>query len=60
MIKERTMRRVCLAILILIAPGLLVLTVSGCEEKTVTVQQSEGRHTSEPEMVAPGTDTVVE
>jgi len=37
----------------------LPLAVSGCEEKRVTVQQTEQRHESEPQMVSPGEEVVV-
>jgi len=52
------MSRACLAILMLLTPALALLATTGCEEKTVTVQQQEQRHESAPEMVSPGTEVV--
>jgi len=52
------MSRGCLAVLILLAPAFVLLTTTGCEDKTVTVQQTDQYHESEPQMVSPGTEVV--
>ncbi|MHC4675063.1 MAG: hypothetical protein ACYTF1_23045 [Planctomycetota bacterium] len=52
------MSRAFLAILILIAPFLALLTSIGCAEKTVVVTQEEQRHESTPEMVSPGNEVI--
>lgn len=48
------MRRALLAVVISLMPVLGMLSLGGCEDKTVTVQQSEQRTESEPKMKSPG------
>jgi hypothetical protein len=48
------MRKLLLTIAVVAAPWMLVLAATGCEEKVVTVSESEQRHESEPEMSSPG------
>ncbi len=52
------MGRAILALLIWVGPALLLTSTVGCEEKTVTVQQSEQRHESQPDTVSPGEEVV--
>ncbi|UCD29885.1 MAG: hypothetical protein JSV03_05245 [Planctomycetota bacterium] len=52
------MSRAFLAVLILIAPFLALLTTVGCGEKTVIVTQEEQRRETTPEMVSPGEEVV--
>jgi hypothetical protein len=52
------MARWFFAMLVLFVPAIVLLTTTGCEEKTVTVQQTEQRHESEPEMVSPGQEVL--
>ncbi len=52
------MSRLCLAILVLLLPAVALLTAAGCEEKTVTVQQTEQRHETQPKMVSPGEEVI--
>jgi hypothetical protein len=52
------MGRAILALLIWIAPALLLASTVGCKDKTVTVQQSEQRQESEPDTASPGQDVV--
>ncbi len=43
-----------IVILAIAAPILVVATLSGCADKTVTVQETEQRTVSDPQMVSPG------
>ncbi len=52
------MIRVILFVLSLVGPALIVAGTTGCEEKTVTVQETQQRHESEPQMVSPGQEKV--
>lgn len=52
------MRRMILAVAVLVAPAVAMCGVSGCAKKTVTVQQTEERHESEPQMKSPGQEVV--
>jgi hypothetical protein len=52
------MVRVILFVLTLVGPALMLVGAAGCEEKTVTVQESQQRHESEPQMVSPGKEKV--
>ena len=52
------MLRVCVSVLTRLVPVLLLLSAIGCEPKTVTVQQTEQRHETTPEMVSPGEEVV--
>ena len=56
--KEITMLRACVSVLTVLAPVLLLLAATGCEPKTVTVQQTEERHETTPKMVSPGEEVV--
>jgi hypothetical protein len=46
--------RTLIAGLLLVGPGLALLSLAGCGDKTETVRQTEERHESEPQMVSPG------
>jgi len=52
------MLRIIVTLLSVFGPALVLCTCTGCEKKTVTVQQSEQRHESEPKMVSPGKEVV--
>ena len=52
------MFRKCLAILAMLAPVFVLLAIAGCEEKTTTVQQTEQRHESTPQMTSPGEEVI--
>ena len=52
------MSRALLTLLAVMMPAFVLLTCTGCEKKTVTVQQTEQRHESQPKMVSPGKEVV--
>lgn len=52
------MLRAIVYLLTLIAPAFVVVGTAGCEEKTVTVQETQQRHETEPQMVSPGKEKV--
>ncbi len=52
------MLRACVSVLTRLVPVLLLFAATGCEPKTVTVQQTEQRHETTPEMVSPGEEVV--
>ena len=53
------MRRALFALWILIAPGLALLTVTGCEQEVKSVRSEQRVEESEPQMQSPG-KTVLE
>ena len=52
------MLRRILCVIVLFAPTVVLLGSVGCEKKTTTVQETEERRESTPEMVSPGTEIV--
>ena len=53
------MSRACLALLILLTPVLVLLTVPGCSQnKKTVVQDKQERHETEPQMVSPGEEVI--
>lgn len=52
------MTKIILTIAMFVAPTVVFFGVSGCEKKTVTVQQTEQKHESEPQMKSPGQEVV--
>lgn len=52
------MLRAIVTALLMFGPTLVLVGTAGCEDKVVTVQESEQRHVSEPQMTSPGKEKV--
>ncbi len=52
------MTRKLIAILVLVAPALVLPLASGCAQKITTVQKTERIEQSEPQMVSPGEEVL--
>jgi hypothetical protein len=56
--KEKSMHRSLIALLLLLAPALVLPLAAGCAQKVTTVERKESVHESEPQMVSPGKEVV--